>query len=36
MISKRVEEGRDLDLRSLFSAICAQVERMRSDPEFRR
>jgi hypothetical protein len=36
MISNRVEDGRDVDLASLFSTIAAHVEQMARDPQYQR
>ena len=36
MISKRVEEGRDVEVRALFATVADQVQRMSDDPEYRR
>jgi hypothetical protein len=36
MISKRVEDGRDVDVIPLYRTVVAQVEKMKDDPEYKR
>jgi hypothetical protein len=36
MISKRLEDGRDVDLIPLYRTIVAQVEKIKDDPEYKR
>ena len=36
MISKRIEDGRDVDVVPIYRTIGAQVEKMKDDPEYKR
>ena len=36
MISKRVEDGRDVDVESIYRTVAAQVEKLENDPEYQR
>jgi hypothetical protein len=36
MISKRVEDGRDVDVVAIYKAVAAQVEKMKDDQEYKR
>jgi hypothetical protein len=36
MISKRVEDGREIDVSAIYRTIAAQVEQMKDDPEYKR
>jgi hypothetical protein len=36
MISKRVEDGRDVDLVPLYRTVAAQVEKMKDNPDYKR
>jgi uncharacterized protein DUF3806 len=36
MISKRVEDGRDVEVMPIYRTVAAQVEKLKDDPEYKR
>jgi len=36
MISKRVEDGREIDVAAIYRTVAAHVEEMKDDPEYKR